>query len=88
MVKGYIVQLHFLVTEYIQVHSILAYLHCTLITLVETNLHASCPESGVVVVGSMVSYLVESSMVIFVGGGGGLTSHKILQQSRNFYHKN
>ena len=43
----------------------------TLIILVETNLHASCPESGVVVVGSMVSYLVESSMVIFVGGGGG-----------------
>ena len=50
-------------------HSILAYLHGSLISLVETNLHASCPESGVVVVGSMVSYLVESSMVIFVGGG-------------------
>ena len=34
------------------------YLHDTLIILVETNLHASCPESGVVI-GSMVSYLVD-----------------------------
>ena len=34
------------------------YLHDTLIILVETNLHASCPGSGVVI-GSMVSYLVD-----------------------------
>ena len=34
------------------------YLHDTVIILVETNLHVSCPGSGVVI-GSMVSYLVD-----------------------------